>query len=89
MRGVAVSVFASICTIFEIVLFFLLRFFDDCPHICLRDEFIIRSETEGCVQGICQLRAPVGRNVATVFGQQCDFLCNENKFVIEIEGRTK
>ena len=53
IRGVAVFVFALICTIFEIVLFFLLRFFDDCPHICLRDEFIIRSETEGCVQGIC------------------------------------
>lgn len=53
IRGVAVFVFALICTIFEIVLFFLLRFFDDCPHICLRDEFIIRSETEGCMQGIC------------------------------------
>ena len=70
IRGVAVFVFASICTIFEIVLFFLFRFFDDCPHICLRDEFVIRSETEGCVQGICQFRALVGRNVAAVFGQQ-------------------
>ena len=70
IRGVAVFVFALICTIFEIVLFFLLRFFDDCPHICLRDEFIIRSETEGCVQGICQFHAFVGRNVAAVFGQQ-------------------
>lgn len=29
MRGVTVSVFVSICTIFEIMLFFLLRFFDD------------------------------------------------------------
>ena len=70
MGNVAVSVFASICTIFEIVLFFLLRFFDDCPHICLRYEFVIRSESEGCVQGICQFRAFVGRNVAAVFGQQ-------------------
>ena len=24
-------------------------FFDDCPHIYLRDEFVIRSETESCV----------------------------------------
>ena len=37
IRGVAVFVFALICTIFEIVAIFLLRFFDDCPHICLRD----------------------------------------------------
>ena len=47
-------------------------FFDDCPHIYLRDEFVIRSETESCVQGICQFHAFVGRNVATVFGQQGD-----------------
>lgn len=31
---------------------------------------IIRSEAEGCVQGICQFRTLVGRNVATAFGQQ-------------------
>ncbi len=68
--GVAVFVFASICTIFEIVLFFLLRFLDNCPHICLRDEFVIRSEPESCVQCICQFRSFVGRNVAAVFGQQ-------------------
>lgn len=28
------KVHASICTIFEIVLFFLLRFLVNCPHIC-------------------------------------------------------
>ena len=54
-------------TVLEIVLFFLFCFFDDCPHICLRYEFVIRSETEGCVQCICQFRSFVGRNVTGEF----------------------
>ena len=71
IRGVAVALFVSIGTIFEIVLFFLFRLFDDCPHICFRDEFVIRSEAKDRVQVICQFRTFVGRDVATVFGQQC------------------
>ena len=68
IRGVAVLAFASILYYFgNCAIFFLFCFFDDRPHICFRDEFVICSETEGCVQCICQFRAFVGRNVTGEF----------------------